>query len=144
MRIPSYALALVVVAGSVALVSAPKNTRFTIHDQAYYAPQATVEYVNPGLVFTIVSAKIASDGTISMDYKLTDPQGLPLDSTGIHTPGAISPRYLSPTFPKAKTQFSSYITVTVSAITGGATAPRQLAIPAAPPPPWRRRIHLYL
>jgi OmcA/MtrC family decaheme c-type cytochrome len=122
MRIPSYALALVVVAGSAALVSAPKNTRFTAHDQAYYAPQAIVEYVNPGLVFTVVSAKMASDGTISVDYKVTDATGLPLDVAGILTPGAITPRYLSAYIPKGQEQFSSYNVSTVAAVTGSATA----------------------
>ncbi len=129
MRIPSsvfavgrYALALVVVAGSVALVSATKKTAFTVHDKAYYAPQAMVEYVNPGLVFTIVSAKMASDGTISMDYKVTDPSGLPLDVSGIQTPGAIRASYLSAYIPKGQTQFASYNVSTATAVSGGATA----------------------
>jgi OmcA/MtrC family decaheme c-type cytochrome len=128
MRIPSsvfavgrYALALVVVAGSVALVSATRKPAFTVHDQAYYAPQAMVEYVNPGLVFTVVSAKMASDGTISVDYKVTDPTGLPLDVSGIQTPGAISPRYISAYIPKGQEQFASYNVSTVAAVSGSAT-----------------------
>ena len=122
MRIPSYALALVVVAGSVALVSATRNTRFSAHDLAYYAPQATVEYVNPGLVFTVVSAKMASDGTISMDYKATDPQGLPLDS--YRHPD--SRRHQSPIPVGVHSQRPGTICLVelarVTAVSGGATA----------------------
>ena len=49
-----------------------------------------MNFVRPGLNIQIVSAKIATDGTISLDYKITDPDGLPLDPAGIQTPGAIS------------------------------------------------------
>ena len=51
----------------------------------------SVAEVRPGLVFKIVSANIAQDGTISVDYKVSDPKGLPLDTAGITTPGAVRP-----------------------------------------------------
>jgi OmcA/MtrC family decaheme c-type cytochrome len=88
------------------------------------SPQATVEYVNPGLVFSVVSAKIASDGTISVDYKITDgaSTGLPLDINGVLTPGAVSPRFLAAYIPSGQEQFASYITTTATAVSGGATA----------------------
>ncbi len=129
MRIPSsvfaakrYAVVLALIVGSVVLMNGQKKTGFTVHDKAYYAPQAIVEYVNPGLVFSVVSAKIASDGTISVDYKVADPNGLPLDITGVQTPGIISPRFLVAYIPKGQSQFASYIVNTVTAVKGGATA----------------------
>jgi OmcA/MtrC family decaheme c-type cytochrome len=103
-------------------MSGARKTQFTVHDKAYYAPQAIVEYVNPGLVFSVVSATIGSDGTISVDYKVTDPSGLPLDILGIQTPGTISRSYLIAYIPKGQSQFASYIVNTVSAVSGGATA----------------------
>ena len=112
-----YALALVVVAGSVVLVSATRKTEFTIHDKEYYAAASTVNFVRPGLAITIVSANVAQDGTISVDYKLADPKGLALDLTGVQTPGTISVSFIAAYIPKGQTQFVSYITT----VSGGAT-----------------------
>ena len=129
MRIPSsvfavgrYALALAVIAGSVVLMSAPKKTAFTPHDKAYYASDATVDFVRPGLTLTIVSSSIATDGTISVDYKVADPNGLPLDPAGITTPGAVSVSFLCAYIPKGQTQFYDYNSRVASAATGTATA----------------------
>jgi OmcA/MtrC family decaheme c-type cytochrome len=136
MRIPSsvfavsrYALALVVVTGSVVLMSAPKKTVFTPRDKAYFASEATVNFVRPGLTLTIVSANIAQDGTISVDYKIADPKGLPLDSAGITTPGAVAVSFVGAFIPKGQTQFFSYATraqtspiTKVTAIQAGADA----------------------
>jgi OmcA/MtrC family decaheme c-type cytochrome len=121
MRMPSsvfavgrYALGLLVIAGSVFLMSATKKTEFTVHDKAYYADANTVSFVRPGLNITIVSAKVATDGTISVDYKLTDPKNQPLDQAGIVTPGAVSVSFLIAYIPKGQTQFVSYITNSVA------------------------------
>jgi OmcA/MtrC family decaheme c-type cytochrome len=129
MRIPSsvfavarYALVLGVIAGSVALVSADKKAGLSPHDKAFYADPAVVDYVQPGLNITVVSAKIATNGTISVDYKLTDPTGAALDSTGVLTPGTISVSFLAAYIPSGQAQFASYITRTVAAATGTATA----------------------
>src|SRR5947208_5445403 len=129
MRIPTsvfavkrFALALALIAGSVILVRAARQPhQFSISDKAHFAPQALVQYVNPGLVFSVVSAKIDPDGTISVDYKVTDPKGLPLDITGIQTPGTIGPRYLIAYIPKGQSQFASYIVNTVKSVDGSKT-----------------------
>lgn len=116
MRIPSallagrYAFAVTLVAGSMFLMSAEKKTGFTVHDKAYYADAATVNFVRPGLNISVVSAKIAADGTISVDYKLADPKGLPLDLAGITTPGAVSVSFIMAYIPKGQTQYVAYTT----------------------------------
>ena len=54
---------------------------------AFIDKAALVDFVTPGLVITINSAAIASNGTITVTYTLTDPNGLPLDASGATTPG---------------------------------------------------------
>jgi OmcA/MtrC family decaheme c-type cytochrome len=118
-------LGLLLVAGSIMMVSGQRSvSNFSRLDRAAFAPQATVQFVNPGLFFSIVSAKIAADGTISVDYKVTDKatNGLPLDITGVQTPGTVSPRYVIAYIPKGQEQYVSYVANTVTAVTGGATA----------------------
>jgi len=133
MRIPSSVFAagcktvgLLLVAGSIVMISGQRDPKagLTPRDVAYYAPDAAVQYVNPGLAFTIVSGKIASDGTISVDFKIADGgnPSLPLDITGVLTPGVVSPRYLVAYIPKGQTQYVSYVTSTLTAVSGGATA----------------------
>jgi OmcA/MtrC family decaheme c-type cytochrome len=115
MRIPSsvfavgrYALVLCVIAGSVALVSADKKASFSPHDKAYYLDPAVIEYVQPGLTFTVVSANIASNGTVTVDYKVADASGAALDLAGVVTPGAITPHFLLAYMAKGNTWFTSY------------------------------------
>src|SRR6266481_1661570 len=105
---------IVAVLGSVCLMPAsnPKKAEFTVHDKAYYAAQSTVNFVRPGLTMKIVSANIATDGTISVDYKITDPKGVPLDAAGITTPGAVSVSFIAAFIPKGQTQYYSYTTRT--------------------------------
>jgi OmcA/MtrC family decaheme c-type cytochrome len=116
-------VALLVVAGSIVMLSGQKSqngpTNRVVRSSV---AQAAVEYVNPGLAFSVVSAKIASDGTISVDYKITDGTGLPLDLNGVLTPGAVTPRFLAAYIPAGQAQFASYITTTATAVSGGATA----------------------
>ena len=134
MRIPSsvfqvarWGLALVVLAGSVAVVQATRKTGFTAHDRASYMDPHLIQFVRPGLNINIVSAKIASDGTISVDFKLTDvpPAGAaaqPLDITGVNTPGPISLSFLVGHIPKGQAQYTSYVSRLVTAAQGGASA----------------------
>lgn len=120
MRIPSsvfavgrYVVAFTVIAGSLALMSAPsKKVQFTKRDKAFYADPNVVAFVRPGLNIAITSTKIASDGTITVGYKLTDPKGLPLDRLGVQTPGAVSVSFVLAYIPKGEKDFWSYTTRT--------------------------------
>lgn len=105
-------------AGSMALVSAPKPP-FNKHQKAFYKDEALVNFVRPGLVIKIETAHIATDGTVTAQFKITDPQGLPLDRTGVFTPGAVSTSFIVATIPHAQEQYTAYTTrVQKSPITG--------------------------
>ena len=124
MRIPAVskigrcALAIAAIAGSFVLYGAARRNNFTVRDKAYYASPSLVAYVQPGLVFKIVSANIAGDGTVTVDFKATDPNGAALDRTGVITPGTISSSFLIAYIPKGQTQFVSYVTRTETSATG--------------------------
>ena len=104
------AIALVLIAGAAVLPSATRKSAFTPRDKAYYADASTVNFVRPGLTIKIVSAQIAADGTLSVDYKLTDQDGNGLDRLGITSPGAIALSFLVDYIAKGQAQFTSYVT----------------------------------
>ncbi len=105
-----YGLAFAVLAGALVLTGAPKRSQFGVHDREYYLDPMTLQFIRPGLAINIVSANIAADGTISVDYKLTDPKGLALDQSGITTPGPITLSFIAAYIPKGQEQYYSYTT----------------------------------
>ena len=72
-------VAVGILAGAAMLSSAAKKAEFSPREKAFYADPNVVAFVRPGLTFKITSAKIATDGTISVGFKITDPKGLRLD-----------------------------------------------------------------
>src|ERR1700723_2745602 len=80
---------------AASLMGAQERHRFSPREKAFYADAETVQFVNPGLAITVTAATIAANGTITVQYTLTDPTGLPLDSAGISPPGAISTSFVA-------------------------------------------------
>ncbi|MGA2184636.1 MAG: OmcA/MtrC family decaheme c-type cytochrome [Bryobacteraceae bacterium] len=100
---------LVALAGTLALTGAQSST-YSKHDKAFFLDDATVQFVRPGLLIKINSANIASDGTITVVYTLTDPKGLPLDAAGVTTPGTISLGYVAAVLPNNQEDYTAYTT----------------------------------
>jgi OmcA/MtrC family decaheme c-type cytochrome len=103
------ACALAIIAGAATLMSTSRLP-YTARDKAYYADAATVAFVRPGLVFSISSVNIASDGTVTARLKITDPRGLPLDREGITTPGSVSSSFVIARIPKGGRFYQAYTT----------------------------------
>ncbi len=104
--------------GAVALSSAPPPA-YGVNDKAYYASEAMINFVRPGLDLTITGVTVASDGTVTARVKMTDPLGVPLDREGIYTPGPISASFILASIPSGAKQYVAYTTRTVtSPITG--------------------------
>lgn len=100
---------LICVAGFAVTGTAPKH-RFTEHEKAFYADSQTLAFVRPGLVLKITSADISSDGVIRVRFKLTDPQGLALDRTGVNTPGPVALSFVAGFIPSGDRQYRTYTT----------------------------------
>jgi OmcA/MtrC family decaheme c-type cytochrome len=106
---------------SLYLVSAD-GPEYTTDQLAYYADAAQVAFVRPGLVLKIISATVASDGTVAARYTVTDPQGLPLDRNGVYTPGTVGRSFVLAYIPKGKTQYVAYTTRSQTSPITGVTA----------------------
>jgi OmcA/MtrC family decaheme c-type cytochrome len=88
----------------------PVSRPYTPRDKAYFLDGPTVQFVRPGLVIKVEGATIASDRTISATFSISDPQGLPLDRTGVSTPGAVALSFIAATIPQSQEQYTSYTT----------------------------------
>jgi len=95
---------------AVSLVTAQERRHFSPREKAFYADAGTVEFVNPGLSIAVTGAMIAADGTITVQYSLADPFGLPLDSAGVYTPGTISTSFVAAYLPNGQEQYTAYTT----------------------------------
>lgn len=108
-RLLKVATVPALIALSVLTASSPSHV-FTKSDKAYYADANLINFVRPGLVLKVVSADIATDGTITAKVRITDPKGIPLDRAGITTPGPVSISCVAATIPKGQTQYTAYTT----------------------------------
>jgi OmcA/MtrC family decaheme c-type cytochrome len=95
---------------ALSVTGATRKHQFSPHEKAFYADAQTVEFVNPGLTITVNSAAISATGTITVTYSLTDPDGLPLDSAGVTTPGTISLSYVAAVIPSNQQDYTTYTT----------------------------------
>jgi len=106
-----FVIALACVIGlAAAALSAGDPPAFRPTEKAFYADQALVNFVRPGLTFKITKAEIAADGTVTAWIKMTDPKGMGLDREGIVTPGVISASFLIGYIPSYDVPYVSYIT----------------------------------
>ena len=77
--------------------------------------QAQINYIRPGVVVKVVSAGVATDGTITARVKVTDPKGVPLDMNGVTTPGAITLRFIAAYIPAGQKEYTAYTTTLLKA-----------------------------
>ena len=87
-RFISALAGLVALGGTLSLTGSSKPP-YNRHQKAYYLSHDQIEFIRPGIIFKIAGANIAQDGTITATFKITDPQGLPLDLSGVATPGLV-------------------------------------------------------
>jgi OmcA/MtrC family decaheme c-type cytochrome len=84
--------------------------------------ERSVNFVRPGLRIQVIRADVAADGTLRVQFKLSDPQNLPLDREGITTPGTIATSFVVAYIGQDKTQYTSYTTRTQTSPINGRAA----------------------
>jgi OmcA/MtrC family decaheme c-type cytochrome len=102
-------LAAVPLVAQVAADVAPKNG-YGPRQKAYYMDANAVAFIRPGIALKVVSAGVASDGTITVRFNITDPKGLPLDRNGVQSPGAVSFQFIAAYIPNGSKQYVAYTT----------------------------------
>jgi OmcA/MtrC family decaheme c-type cytochrome len=113
-RCKQYLRALAIAFVCVLTLSSATTNPYSSRQKAFYADAATVQFVRPGLTITVTAASIDGDGTITVSYSLTDPNGLSLDSAGISTPGAISVSFVAAVLPDGEGDYNAYTTRSAS------------------------------
>ncbi len=113
--------AVAAVFGSALLLS-NSQTSFTRHQKAFYAEPQLVAFVRPGLAVQVLAASITSDGTITAQFSLADPNGLPLDRQGVTTPGPVNLTLFASYIPAGQMDYIAYTTRIETNPDNGATA----------------------
>jgi OmcA/MtrC family decaheme c-type cytochrome len=101
---------IVMIAAITVMTAGSRSNMLTSHDKAYYADPNLLNFVRPGLVLKVVSAGIASDGTITAKVRITDLKGVGLDRDGVVTPGPVSISCMAAYIPSGQTQYVAYTT----------------------------------
>ncbi len=95
---------------ALCLTGQSKKHVYGPRDKAFYADPALVDFVRPGLVITINSAKISSAELSASSTLLPIPRGCHLDAAGVNTPGVVSLAYVASYIPKGQEQYVAYTT----------------------------------
>ena len=106
------ALVTLLMGGSVALLSSPNKALFGIRKESL--DNRSVGFaLDPGVVLQITGYQIATNYALTVNYKLTDPEGNPLDVNGVQTAGPVSVRFILAYLP-AGIAGAEYIPITTT------------------------------
>lgn len=112
-------VALFAVAG---LLGASGGRSFGRHEKAFFARPEVINFVRPGLNIKITGATVGADGTITVNFTVSDPKGLALDVSGVNTPGAVSTSFVAAYIPKGGHDWVTLTTRTQKSPITGNTA----------------------
>ena len=92
---------------------------YTAADKEFYLTESQVAFIRPGLVVDVVDIAIPADLKPEVTFMISDPAGLPLDRSGVFTPGPVSTSFIMAFIPQGEQGYVSYTTRTqTSPITG--------------------------
>ncbi len=81
---------------------------YTTKDREFYLTPEQLLFIRPGLVLKITSVVIPADRKTEVTFTIADPAGLPLDRTGITTPGPVSISFILANIPAGEEAYYSY------------------------------------
>jgi hypothetical protein len=94
----------------------------TSHDLEFYVSPLLVDFVRAGLTVELSNASISGAGQLSVDVRIADNKGLPLDRNGIFTPGTVSMSFIAARLPSESDTYVAYTTRTATSSITGLTA----------------------
>lgn len=101
------------------VLGAIQQLDYSPFDREAYLTTQQILFIRPGLDLEVLEVDIAPDGTVAVDFMITDDKGLPLDIDGIFTPGEVSASFVLARIPEGETHYVAYTTRTqTSPITG--------------------------
>lgn len=98
---------------------AVENGSYTTKDSEFYLTPEQLLFIRPGLVLEVTDIVIPADRKTEVTFTLSDPAGLPLDRTGVYTPGPVSTSFILAYIPAGEEAYYSYTQrIQTSPITG--------------------------
>ncbi|MFB3905417.1 MAG: OmcA/MtrC family decaheme c-type cytochrome [Acidobacteriota bacterium] len=88
---------------------------FSKFDKRHYLTDQQIAFIRPGLTLEVLDVSVATDRSVSVTYKITDPKGLPLDREGILTPGNVNTSFIMAYIPNDQNQYVNLTTRTTAA-----------------------------
>lgn len=83
---------------------------YTTKDSEFYLTPEQLLFIRPGLVLEIIEVVIPGDRQPEVTFTLSDPAGLPLDRTGVFTPGPVSTSFVLAYIPAFEEAYVAYTT----------------------------------
>jgi len=87
-----------------AKVSTVDDGYYTTKDKEFYLTSEQLLLIRPGLVVEITDVTLPADMQLVVTFSIADPAGLPLDNTGVTTPGAVDFRFTLANIPMSGEQ----------------------------------------
>jgi len=87
-----------------AKAGAVDNGAFTAKDKEFYLTPEEILFIRPGLVVEILDVVIPADMQLEVTFSIEDSSGLPLDATGVYTPGVVDMRFTLANIPMGEEQ----------------------------------------
>jgi hypothetical protein len=95
---------------------------YTAADKEFYLDETQVAFIRPGLELQILDVVIPSDLKPEVTFMLSDPAGLPLDRSGIFTPGPVATSFILGYIPEGEEAYVAYTVRTQTSPISGDSA----------------------